>query len=518
MIMAGGKAGHPFHGLWTSSDGKITTPTSVVIDLPGAAPNGEIVHDEMELPPGDAIRVAIPGQAAVTTTTEEAAAGKTWLNYGILSGPRHRIYGVNLGFHRWLYVAPDKSVWKCALSYDPASGSVSVNFVRFGDFTPGALENESTETASHGTGITLAEYWMIDDISITGDEVLLTSFRAEEPPFNGLNAGIRVCRGGARINISGTPPDATVTATEMVSTAESTEQNVVASFSAEGHFWRASDPDYPNRIDETEVTNISWDYPDDPPNADPPEQGDGLPWHGMSLLSSISRTTTDTALVGLAMNSGGSADVVTTVVECVESWSCSYSPFTDVPNPSLPDFHRYNVSASATGTQSGSLVVKIGAAELIEYTGSATSTHSCDRIDDGGHEGVDVSYSWEFSDYSGDDTLSTGTDVGYPNEIFITQFITGATSGGATIFDTTLGDAEMVYQFKPIRYGNGLFGIACAQADLVGTISGVDYMKIASPTGSSATSISGTDMSQHFATCHPVTGQISRASAPVCFV
>lgn len=95
--------GDPWHGLFRGG----------VLELP----NGQT--RSAAAPPnwGDCFDVVVPGTPAVTTSPADAAAGMSWLNYGLLAGGRHCFYGVELGPLKWLYVAPDNVVWLASLAW-----------------------------------------------------------------------------------------------------------------------------------------------------------------------------------------------------------------------------------------------------------------------------------------------------------------------------------------------------------------------------------------------------------------
>lgn len=528
MIFQGDKAGHPWHGVWDSSTGKITTPAAVEIDLTGDAPSGQIIVDDLELPPGDAFRVAVPGMPAVTTTTAESAAGKTWLNYGIMSGLLHRISGVNLGgeddrttegehlgWKRWLYVDPDKVVWVATMSFTPASGSVRVDFTRFGDFRPEATPDDCYETASLGTGMGSPPYWMIDDISPSGDCVLVTTFYYDptSDPLQVAMSGKRFCYGGFRVNVSGTPPDATVSATWMMHPEDKATTEYSTSTTADVVWYRSSDGDKPERVDEIEDGGSYTWADDNQPAFDPPEQGDGLTWRYSAITSAYSRQRIESVFIGLAFSATGTPEVVTSVSDTSADFTCSYS-YTINYHPTLPDDYQEYV-ASQTGSQTDDIVrrVMIGGATIIEITGSSTT----DVVFTPGGYGT------------GDDSISRDSSVEFAG-VEHTDSSSAFPSGGQLIEcgyhptafsvpDVFSTDADYYDNFVDIRYGNGLYGIArVRQAADDAEILEVEYIDVGNLAGTSAATFSATALGQHFATCHPVTGTITRSTTPVCVV
>lgn len=101
MIEFGGqKTGHPWHGLYRQSTGKITTPAGGDIDLPGAEPDG-----------GDVLPLVVPGMPTVSTTPTEAAAGQTWMNTARICGRNRVLYGLALGEDSHIYIDAAKKAW-----------------------------------------------------------------------------------------------------------------------------------------------------------------------------------------------------------------------------------------------------------------------------------------------------------------------------------------------------------------------------------------------------------------------
>ncbi len=92
--------GHPWHGLVSS--GQLTLP------------NGQTA-EHVQPSSGDCWVIKIPGQPAVERSPEEAAAdaaaGRQWLNYALLSGENHVLYGKAIGAGAWIYIDADKRRW-----------------------------------------------------------------------------------------------------------------------------------------------------------------------------------------------------------------------------------------------------------------------------------------------------------------------------------------------------------------------------------------------------------------------
>lgn len=115
MIEFGGdNAGHPWHGLYKGAIDKISTPAGGDIDPPGARPDG-----------GDCWLVQIPGLPVPVTSPDEAAEGKTWLNYALISDGI--LYGKRIDGP--LFVDDDGRPWLLiiAVSGTRASKALTVN-------------------------------------------------------------------------------------------------------------------------------------------------------------------------------------------------------------------------------------------------------------------------------------------------------------------------------------------------------------------------------------------------------
>lgn len=212
--IGGGNAGCPWHGVYRHQTN--------VIDLPGA---NEIADIPFVSRPtitaygnhaaGDVHQVAIPGQPAVTTTTAEAALGMTWLNYALLSGADHSLYGVKLGNRKWLYIDDAGAPWLARMEYSPVTDSGYINFTRFGQVsTADPLSPAQSISLSGLFSSSPATQWMIDDIKPgRGDGVAVVAYDNETVSFESklVHRDARLVRACRALTITGTPPAASVT-------------------------------------------------------------------------------------------------------------------------------------------------------------------------------------------------------------------------------------------------------------------------------------------------------------------
>lgn len=215
------------HGLWRGDTAAIESPGGVAIPCRGAQP---AQTREYEGDQGDSIAVRVPGTPAVTRSPDELAAdadaGRTWLDYGILSGGARRLYGHELGARSWIYCAPDGSRWTATMGMGAAA---QLAFRRFGAI-PGAAEDAQ---AAQAVIVALPSYppalgapWdeilfsAVDDVRSDGAEAIVSVGYHYSTTNVGSDTGyadwgLRWCYGVYRVGVTGVPPSAVVTVTPM---------------------------------------------------------------------------------------------------------------------------------------------------------------------------------------------------------------------------------------------------------------------------------------------------------------
>ena len=164
--------GDPWHGLAKA------TNAGWKIQLAGGG-----THDYVGTSGGDSYVVAIPGQAAVTTSTDDAAQGMAWLNYGIMAGRAKALYGTPIGEMRWIFIDSANVPWLATANW--ASGLLSVNLSRFGVFG-GVPESYDVSTAlapRADLGGSVPMKLRLDDIDSVGRQVVLTFERLDGSQF-----------------------------------------------------------------------------------------------------------------------------------------------------------------------------------------------------------------------------------------------------------------------------------------------------------------------------------------------
>lgn len=219
--------GSPWHGL--VENGVLTLPNAATMPHPGPGDLGE----------ADVLALVVPGTPPVLRTPEQAAsdaaAGRQWLDYAMISGHlQRRLYGQLLGGNgAWLYVAPDGSRWRAALAGVPGTKdltvawSTSLTLERFGQFgapyeshtLPLALTDWQQAIPGHAggdyrldaIGTVTSALLRIEDVRRDGSAALLgVSVDLDDGlGWNGV-AGVvdpmlRLLIGTVEVTISGTP-------------------------------------------------------------------------------------------------------------------------------------------------------------------------------------------------------------------------------------------------------------------------------------------------------------------------
>lgn len=216
--------GDPWHGLWSAATGKVTTSAAVEVDLPGLDPNDGYSDRAC----GDCFLIQVDGLPVPSNPPTEAAAGRTWLNYGLITGADHRLYGRNLTMFGWLYIDPDGNPWYAKISSAlPGTGiftsyQPTITFKRFGVFGGAANTSEVTPSAATGdfslgsdTNATGPMFIHTEDIYKDGGKVILSLSRWYNTP--GMGVVTRYIGGMFLLEITGTPPSASVTLTKLLS-------------------------------------------------------------------------------------------------------------------------------------------------------------------------------------------------------------------------------------------------------------------------------------------------------------
>lgn len=554
MIYDGGKAGHPWHGSWASTTGKITTPGGGEINCPGQPPKVRLGGSSSRIDTahaGDCFKAAIPGQPAVTTTPEEALAGKTWLNYALISGARHRLFGIELGFNRWIYVAPDKTRWIADVGFAPPdmNGAHTVlmafSLTRFGEFSQTstgannqlfgnttvnlALDRGALDQSDYPLNGTVAAraYVDIEDIRSDGAAML---FAAQSDLV--IDAGCPLCRrvifSIKELRITGTPPNASIEVVTVAATSDIRQLTILDKWQKfKGMIWY-KDANYADKVwvgpatdsaagaidayleptnlanfvggNNTEPWSIGW--PDDIVGVDPAH-----------FFSAAARYAYLDKIVVAARYNPADGRVEKVVAET--SWDISFSRDI-IPVPGSA--HQW----SGTGSLSGSGAIKLKRIDVLSGSSMAelaSYSLSCAASWGGNYPG-NATWSGNCSVNGATTAISNtaATFAEYFSPVWSVNPPLGYTFGSILEHGDGAGQmfsgaaTQIVY---PLRYSNAVCGLV--QKSLPSNA--YSFWGVAGKIGADGTSISGSAGSWpvHVSE-HPDSGDILRATTPVSWV
>lgn len=181
--------GDPWHGLYRGA--VVELPNSTTRALPGDAPTD-----------GSSFAIKIPGQPAVTTSTADAAAGMTWLNYGLINGKNHCLYGRAMGEAAWILIDADNVPWRAVLS--GSGGTMTITMHRFGLFDSPHVTHSASTSFTWPSGKLMS----IDDIDSTGRQVAIVFYIL-------LTDGTREVHQVWLLTLSGAAASLTITPVDM---------------------------------------------------------------------------------------------------------------------------------------------------------------------------------------------------------------------------------------------------------------------------------------------------------------
>lgn len=510
------KFGDTCHGLWDSTTGKVTTAAAVVIDLTGDTPNGGqggLSTGRGHLSEfGNCRLLQVPGMAAASNTTADTTAGRTWLNYGLVTGGAQRLYGKSTGLN-CIYVAPDKSRWSVLVGGSGAwaTRALSLTLKRFGEIGHAAqtqiialgawdftVPNDSFGNAiSYSNAATDAHVPLfMEDFTTDGSKVLFSRGHWE----NGKAASSVLDDSWARniysiyeLTISGQPPSATASLVEIVNQAASaTLSNSVTLDYTHYYQWQTgsvygalesmsqptADPYY------QEVYPANW------------VSGQPFIPSWWIRLSGVSQTLDAEVVIGARYSAVDAVEIMKKKLHLTTSAS---GTFTVTFNTTTLD---QTTNFSGSQTQSGYTACMAGSAELsrVSFTaGLAVTEISANNV-------------WTTFSHSETATLGSMTDTATTNvDIFPWIF----EYAGKLNFDWK------GHSVKAVRYSNAMYGMLReGRYTPQYTYNGQKvFYRVDGKIGADTATLtpSTSDWPVH-CTEHPVTGQVVRSATPVCWV
>jgi len=486
------KFGHPWHGLYSNATGNVTPPAGPAFAIPGVPPNGDLFN-----PPGFCVKLAKPGLPAVSNDAADIAAGRTWLNYALLSGGYQRLYGRDMGGP--IYIAGDGSAWHVDINRNPTSAGgvtrleIILNLTNFGEISDPAAAVVTQSTAMVNapfTGGDITGYGVlsiVEDINENGSKFLISVF----VPLPATPIPSRRVLGLFEVTIAGIPPAATASITKLAdiidSAGQTTSMNQVWKIayldnnSAPQYLVQAN-PAAPGWVARNNWR--SWPVSQNDYN----EQTDLIGARyvaGVAQVMTLYRKEHFTGTGDIAI----SGVVTSPVFDCLFTFtkSSTYTVSAELRAAGVAIFSQsYSVTASGTAS------VNLSAA------GSPVSTYSSSTI---------------FNFGSGGSTT-------IPN---IEDWVYGQIGGAASFAHLGPNGGPNPYTiFGGWRYSNTVYGLINREPLLPDTplTDNVIFRGVVGALGSDSTIYAPTPFSSgaKYASEHPVTGAIARDTTPVCWI
>ena len=516
------KFGDTCHGLWESATGKVTTAASVVIDLTGDTPSsgqGGLSTGTGRLSEyGNCRLLQVPGMSAASNTTADTTAGRTWLNYGLITGGAQRLYGKSTGLS-CIYVAPDKSRWAVQLGGSGGWGAraVEITLKRFGEI----VVAPQSQTISLGTwDLTVPNNrfgnpinysnadtdahvpLFMEDYNETGSKVLFSRGHWENEKWDSSvldDSWARNIYSIYELTISGQPPSATCSLVEIVNQAASTSftDSVTLDYA---HYYQWHNADIGGVDGGYGSLEMLSQSTSDPayPEVYPANWVAGQPYipAWWNRLSGVSQTLDSDVVIGARYSAAGAVEIMRKKLHLTTSASGTFSvTFNTTTLDQTTNF-------SGSQTQAGYVACMAGANELsrVSFTAGTSVTE------------ISANNVWTTFTHSETATLGSLTDSSTTNVDISPCY---SESEGKLNFDWK------GHSVKAVRYSNAVYGILregyyTTQYTYNGqkVFSRVDG-KIGADTATLTPSTS--DWPVH-CTEHPVTGTVVRATAPVCWV
>ncbi len=511
MIFAGDKFGHPWHGSWDQSTGKITAPDTTEMSMVGADPE-ETGLTQREIGTTNTITAGpkhlgecyLFNALGATPSSIAGMAGETWLNYALLSGAKRRVYGVNLGHSSWLYLADDGTVWRVNVTSwnfnKPTSGDCTIQPVvvmrRFGVFSADEIDVEQTISMSTITlpsdGIlsnidlvTANFYVAAEDISEDGKRAM---FCIQTDIVMANDVRIRVIGQVFEMQITGVPQSASASVEMIVGQGTDDYEQTITSESYGDRVYYRDEEFYPD----------AWYRP-------------SHDWEG-----------SQTRIFGERYKGDGTPEPISISVSENRSSSGAFSLTFTPPSGETQ-------SASGSSTNNGVVQFLHGDEAFDSFSFSSNFSYETEVVFDGG---MIVSSSGTLSYSVTVDGNSFSRDIDYAPVVIegtptigdraLCPWMLVQLARDGLFFSPGTAPEDDGYEVDWIsyyvrRYSNAVWGLLLERGLVSDTLRYLEtYGKIGS--SSSVIDVEGSDPAPLYASEHPVSGDILRSSDPVTFV
>lgn len=502
--------GDPWHGVWHGTSNQITTIPGPVVACPGVAPAAGF-------PPrrhGECFLFDVGGLPTPTPDSSDATAGRTWLNYGLIAGADHRLYGVALGSKAWIYLAPDGSRWLAkfttlSANLDNATAEIELTLTEFGIFgKSGAPVAQTVNLGTFSLNLNAAtpnDFFAysashaatigIEDIWSDGSKVLISvgigCVAVDQPRVDA-----RVLFTVLECGISGVPPAANVSLTTVLTQAQvgpAPSSSVTKQFVHVLAVHELSPLVYTvySTTDGSPTHDWTSVLAGSPPYSD---------FTTGDAVVSISETYAQEVVVGVRYAPGGSVSVL----RRVETHAMSYSATISFSGGST-----FSWAASDVDIINGKVALTLDGTEL----------HAIPLQVDLRVTGGDASATYTLSQTIGSQSAneSGSTANGFPLRIQRAQFFSPGQAGAIMSIFYKEAAALNTLLIWPLRYTNavyGMFGEAISSGASTFRLFPV-FGKFNSNSNELAITSGALPM---YCTEHPVSGVLLRDSEPVAFV
>ncbi len=498
------KMGDPWHGVWDGASGNISTIPGPVVACPGAAPDAGFPARRH----GDCYLIEVPGTTATSSDTADATAGRTWLDYGLLSGYERRLYGEELGSKSWIYAASDGTRWLAeftTLTADLDAGTADVTLVltEFGVFNAAAAP--VTQTFALGTvSLTLnaatpndffdyatshAASFEIEDIWTDGAKVLIAP-QIDCVAIGSPQVEARVLFTVLQAELSGIPPSASLSLTTVLTQAQVGPAVTDSSSRTVKHIlWVRETGNTTYTVYTASDASATYDWTATLAASPPYDQyvtGDAV--------TAYSATYAQQVVIGARYTAAG----VLSVIKREETHAHTYTATVTPDNAG-------DWAASDSDSSTGKISLTVDGTEIQAIP--LNHSHSS--------SGTGATLTWSMSFTIGSQTLnssgSTGTFDLSPN---VGIWYQPKKPGG---INTLAYTQSTTYVIWPLKYTNTIFGMA--SEDIFSSPLSLRFYPVFGRVGSGTGEIVWTTGNLPiYCSEHPVDGTLIRGTTPVAYV
>lgn len=498
------KMGDPWHGVWSGASGNITTIPGPVVACPGAAPAAGF-------PPrrhGDCYLIEVPGTPATSSDAADATAGRTWLDHGLITGAKHRLYGEELGPKGWIYAAADGSRWLAKFTtltanVDAGTADITLELTEFGVF--GAAAPPVTQTFALGTvalildaatpndffdfAVSHSASFEIEDIWTDGSKVLIAP-QIACVAIDSPRIDARVLFTVLQASISGTPPSASLSLSTVLTQAQvGPAVSDSVSRTVKHILWVRETGNTAYTIYTASDASSSYDWTATLAASPPYDL-----FINADAVTSYSETYAHQVIIGARYTAAGALSVIKREELHARTYTATITPD-----------NSGNWAASNSDSSTGKISLTVDGTEIqaIPLNHSHSSSGSSSTL------------TWTMSFTIGSQTLnSSGASGSFDLNPSAGGWFQQKKPGGINSVAYTQATA---YVFWPLKYTNTIFGMA--SEELFSSPQSLRFYPVFGRVGSGSGEIVWTTGDLPiYCSEHPVDGTLIRGTTPVAYV